>query len=212
MARRSTRKPRGRHFTPPPGLHTSSGHVKTPQRCGVLFAKAFSQELGIPISQALVRKVTGVAKRVQRRILATKQTRTLHNRNDGRDPRGRKRAMTRSDTAAIGNFLTDETVPLNDRGAPWLDVAEAAGVTLPETTHFKPYGRRVVTPQAVQRACKIDEDIINAKCEEDRLLKKEQAEARLDWVNEQLSARPRSRYWKDVAFCDEYHLELGCKI
>ena len=51
-----------------------------------------------------------------------------------------ERALTRSDTAAVGNYLNDDTVPLKDRGAPWLDVAEAAGVILPETTHFKPGG------------------------------------------------------------------------
>ena len=71
-----TRKSRARHFTPPIELSFSEGQIKTPQRCAVLAAKVFSQELGIPICQELVRKVTGVRPRNQTRILASKQVRT----------------------------------------------------------------------------------------------------------------------------------------
>ncbi|OCK96423.1 uncharacterized protein K441DRAFT_46308 [Cenococcum geophilum 1.58] len=45
-----TRKSRARPFTPPPDLLKSIGHPKTPQRCGVIWAKLFSQKLRIPIS------------------------------------------------------------------------------------------------------------------------------------------------------------------
>ena len=79
----------------------------------MIAAKAFAQELGIPIHKSLVRKVTGVAERVQTRILALKQVRTRHNVPDsGPDPRGAKRAITRSETAVITAYVDDESVPL----------------------------------------------------------------------------------------------------
>jgi hypothetical protein len=59
-----TRKSRARHFTPPPDLSFLKCQIKTPQRCGVLYAKVFSQELNIPIPQELIHKVTGVAPRI----------------------------------------------------------------------------------------------------------------------------------------------------
>jgi hypothetical protein len=116
-----SRRPRARHFTPPPDLlHTSDhSHPKTPSRCGVLWAKAFAQKLGITIPQETVREVTGIAPRVQTRILASNQVRTLHNQPDsGPDPRGRKRGITRTETAAIALYLDDENVLLNNKGKP----------------------------------------------------------------------------------------------
>jgi hypothetical protein len=193
MARIRSRKSRARHFTPPPDLlHLDERtHPKTPSRCGVLWAKAFSQELGIPIPQSLVRKVTGVAERVQPRILASKQVRTRHNQpNSGPDPRGRKRALTRTETAAISSYLDDSTTSLNNKGKPWLDIAEDAGVILPTTTHFKPAGSRTITARTVQHSCKLDEDLISAVCEEEKELTKPQSTARLDWIDEQLPQRP----------------------
>ena len=142
MVRIRSRKSRARHFTPPPSLIQPPGkHPETPSRCGVLFARLYEQELGITIPSTIVRKVTGIAQRGQTRILFSKQPRTRHNHPDTRpDPRGRKQALKRSDTAAIADYLDDETVPLDDRGAPWLDIAEAAGVVLSKTQHFKPAG------------------------------------------------------------------------
>ena len=206
-----TRKSVARHFTPPIDLfHHSGEQVKTPQRCGVLYAKAFAQELGISIPTSIVRKITGVPRRIQSRILLEKEPRTLHNQIDkGPDPRGRKKALTRADTAAIAAYLSDSDVDLDDRGKPWLDIAKNAGVTLPETYHFKPPGYRTVNPKAVQQNCKYDEGIINAICEEERELTKDQAENRINWVDINLKERPHSKNWKDIAFCDEYHFGLG---
>lgn len=210
MARIKSRKTRARYFTPPPDLSTYDGQAKTPQRCGVLFAKLYAQELGIPIPQSVVRKVTGVAERIQTRILSSKQPRTLHNQPDiGPDPRGKKRALRRSDTAAIASYLADPSTSLDDAGKPWLDIAEAADVDLPQTEHFKPPGKRTITYRTIQRTCKADEGIINAVAEEERELTKKQADGRLDWIDEQLPIRPRSYHWKDVAFCDEFHFGIG---
>ena len=213
MGRIRSRKTRARLYTPPPDVSQYDGHPKTPQRAGVLFAKLFSQELGIPIPRSIVRKITGVPERNQTRILSSKQIRTFHNRPDtGPDPRGPKRVLKRSDTAAIASYLDDDTVTLDDRGAPWQDVAEAAGVSLPLTTHFKPPGSRTMTPKAIQRACKKDEDLINAVCEEEKELDARQARIRLDFADKQLALRPRSYKWKDVVFCDEFHLGIGPQV
>jgi DDE superfamily endonuclease len=189
------------------------GQAKTPQRATVIAAKAFAQELGIPIPKSLVRKVTSVAERVQTRILASKQVRTRHNIPDsGPDPRGPKRVITRSETAVITAYVDDESIPLNNRGAPWLDVAEASGVQLPQTYHYKPPGYRTIEPQSIRRACQVDEDMFNAACEEEKKLTDTQAIAREDWSEEQLAIRPRSYYWKDVAFCDEFHFGIGPQV
>jgi hypothetical protein len=63
MARIRSRKSTARYYTPPLDLNPE-GQVKTPQQSGVIYAKLFAQELGIPIPKALIRKVTGVAERI----------------------------------------------------------------------------------------------------------------------------------------------------
>jgi hypothetical protein len=135
MGRIRSRKSRARYFTPPPSLSQEPGkHPETPARYGVLFAKLYEQELGIKIPSTIVQKVTGVAQRGQTRILSSKEPRTLHSQsNIDPDPRGRKRSLRRLDIAAISNYLDDEIVPLDDRGAPWQDIVEATGVVLPKT-------------------------------------------------------------------------------
>jgi len=67
--------------------------------------------------------------------------------------------------------------------------------------HFKPPGLRTVNFRTVQHACKVDEGIINAVCEEEKLLTGPQAKHRVEWVNEQLPLRPHSKDWEDIAFC-----------
>ena len=148
MARIRSRKSVARYYTPPPDLCKPKGqHPETPQRYGVLFAKLYSQALGQPIPKSIVRQVTGVAERGQTRILSSKQARTFHNQQDSRlETRGPKRTLKRSETAAIADYLDDESVPLNDRGAPWQDIAEAAGVILLKTRYLKPIGIRTLTP------------------------------------------------------------------
>jgi hypothetical protein len=71
-------------------------------------------------------------------------------------------------------------VSLDDKSRPWLDIATDAGVILPETYHFKPPSMRTVTTHAIQKACKSDEGLINAICEEEKELTDKQARARED--------------------------------
>lgn len=207
------RKFRGRPTTPPAALFEDSGHISTPQRSGVLWAKQFSQHLGIPISREIIEAVTKVPVRSQARILSSKQPRTLHKQPDlGPDPRGRKRSLTRSDTAAIAAYLDDPTTTLDQKAQPWLEIAESAGVQLPYTHHFKPEGQRIVEPQIIQQACKKDENLISAVCEEERKLSKDQAQNRLDWKDDLLALRPHSKNWNDVVFADEFHVGIGTEV
>ena len=76
----------------------------------------------------------------------------------------------RSDTAAIADYLDDSNTTLDEKGAPWLDIAEQAGIELSCTTYFKPPGLRLVNIQSIQRACKADEGIINAIYKEEKEL------------------------------------------
>ena len=162
--------------------------------------------------QSIIRDLTNIPERTQTRILAEKEVRTLHNQQDlGPDPRGPKYALLRSETAAISNYLDDRDVPLDDKGKPQLSIAVDAGVTLPKTLHFKPPGVRTIEPQSVQRACKRDEDIINAVREEEKELDDKQARSQLDWIDIQLPLRPYSKNWLDIAFCDEFHLGI-CRV
>ena len=73
--------------TPPPNLqhHRVGTHVETPSRTGVMFARLFSQAIGIEISRLIVKQVTGVAICDQTRILSSKEVRTRHNQK-GPDP------------------------------------------------------------------------------------------------------------------------------
>jgi hypothetical protein len=145
-----TRRSRARYFTPPPELTSYTGQIKTPQRCAILFAKVLAQELNVPILQELLHKITKVPPRNQSRILAEKQVRTLYNTVDkGPDLRGRQRALKRSDTAAIADYLKDPNTTIDDEGAPWIDIAGEVGVELSKIVHFKPPGKRLVSAQLI---------------------------------------------------------------
>jgi hypothetical protein len=50
--------------------------------------------------------------------------------------------------------MDDPSVSIDDLGAPWRNLAESAGVSLPESYYFKPPGRRIVTLLTIQRTCK----------------------------------------------------------
>ena len=63
MGRIWSRKLVARHYTPPTELSQSDGQEKIPQRAAVITAEMFAQELGVPIPQSLVGKVTGIAER-----------------------------------------------------------------------------------------------------------------------------------------------------
>ncbi len=133
MARIRVRKSQARTYAPPPDMSQTPGeHVKTPQRVAVFAAKLYAQELRKPIPWSIVCKVTRVAESIQSRILVLKQVRTLYNIPDsGLDPRERKRALTQSDTRVISEYLNDyNNNTLNDRGKPWLDILESAGVEI----------------------------------------------------------------------------------
>jgi hypothetical protein len=204
-----SRRSRARCRTPPPDL-IAEKQPRTPQRAGVFWAYQYAQALGITIDRATIRQVTGISERSQSDILHSNRARTCHNQEDGGpDPRGRKRTLTRSDTAAIADYLDDSTTLLDAKGAPWQDLATAAGVELPSTQHFKPPGIRTLNGKAIRLACKDDEDIINAVCEEEKLLDPRQAKERLDWTDVQLEVRPHSKDWEKVYFCDEFHFGLG---
>ena len=61
----------------------------------------------------------------------------------------------------------------------------------------------------IRKACRADEDIINAVCEKKKELAKKQAQSRCEHATEQLALYPRSYNWKDVAFYNEFHLRIG---
>ena len=202
-----------RHYTPPPELADYNGHAKTPQRSAVFALRAFAKRRRIKITRKEIEEITGVATRVQSRILASKQLRTLHNTTDqGPDPQGRKKALKRSETAAISMYLEDDSIPLDQRGAPWPEVAKSAGISIPTTYHFKSNSYEPLTSYTIRKSCRIDEDIMNAVCEEEKELGKTQATNRLTFVDIQLKLRPKSTDWFDVCFCDEFHLGIGPQI
>ncbi len=76
--------------------------------------------------------------RTRSRILKEKEARTYYNRLDlGLDPRGKKRALLRSETATITNYLDDKSIILDDKGKPWLNITKDTRVDLLETIYFK---------------------------------------------------------------------------
>ncbi|TVY53541.1 hypothetical protein LCER1_G004484, partial [Lachnellula cervina] len=214
---------RGRHnkrpLTPPEGFQLPERNqpYRTPHRSAVfalhLMAEAMGARPGSKDTKEAIHKVIGVTGRTQTDILHSGEVRSLYNQPDlGPDPRGRPRAIPHQDTSAIGDFLDDENLPLERRSQPWRDLAEDAGVELPKTTHFKPLGKRIVEPQTIQTSCKGDESIINATCEEERLLTRAQARWRVIWCIVALCLRPRSWNWWNIVFCDEFHFGIGPQI
>jgi hypothetical protein len=80
-----------------------------------------------------------------------KQVRTLHNTVDkGPDPHSQKQALKQSNTATIADYLKDPNKTINNKGAPWIDIVEEAGVELPKTVHFKPLGIHLLSTQSIQ--------------------------------------------------------------
>jgi len=204
---------RARYYTPPIELSTSiSGHIQTPQRCGVLYAKLFAQRLGIQIPNKIVEEVTGVADRTQRRILGSKQPRSLTNIPDNLEPRGRNRAITKQESSAVATYLDDDSVDIDDKGKPWIEILRDSGVDIPQTIHFNPSGYHDISERGIRNTLFRDEKIINAVCEEERDLSKKQAETRIIWRDKVLEDRPKDDDWKDVAFCDEFHIGLGPQV
>ena len=182
-----------RYYTPPPDFADYNGQAKTPQRSAVFALRAFARKRGIEIKAEEVREITSVPPRNQTRICQSKQLRTRHNQCDsGLDPRGRTPSIKRSETAAISNYAEDDSIPLEDRSVPWLDLAEAAGVELPLTFHRKTQDDRTVTSKAVHRRCRDDEDLINTICEEEKELPPKQAKQRLEHADEELKERLHS--------------------
>ena len=128
-----SRKPQGRLYTPPPDLRhrCNKSHPRTPSRTAVITAKLIAQRMGITIPRSIVREITGVPESMQSRILASHEVRTLYNQSDvGPDPRGRPRAFTRNETIAVEDYLQDPLRTLSEKGAPWPDIVEEAGVAL----------------------------------------------------------------------------------
>ncbi|KAF8862050.1 hypothetical protein BDZ45DRAFT_671357 [Acephala macrosclerotiorum] len=209
MPARRAYKCRQKHYTPPPEIKWESGHVSTSQKTAIIIAKCIEQKCDIKISRDVLKDITNLDHRVQSQIIKEKQVRTFHNRSDnGPETRGRKRALTRRDTAAIGTFVEDDNVKKKDKAALWTDLADMAGVDLPKTKHFKPLGMREVDSQSIQRACKKDENIINAIQHKEKKLPSKQADQRYDFAREQLQERPHSIHWKNVYFCDEFHFDV----
>jgi hypothetical protein len=199
-----------KQYTPPPDLaYSGEGHIDTPARTAIIVCRLLEPLIDTPIPCDIVEQVSGVCARSQGQTLESHSPRKLHNRPDhGPDPRGRKRGLTRDDTTAIANYLDDDKhVSLEDRGAPWDDIALEAGCDLPEVnwnSKHKPLGQ-----ESIQRACKADHGIINAVCEEERELSSKQAIQRLEWKDDVQEERPEPEDWKDTCFCDEFHLGLG---
>jgi hypothetical protein len=216
MARiRSQKTPKSlaRHYTPPPDLADYNGQAKTPQRSAVFALRAFVQRRKIKITREEIHEISSIVTRIQSRILASKQLRTYHNQPDsGPDNRGRKKALKRSDTAAIAAYCEDESIPLDDRGASWPDIARDAGVDLPFTLHPKTNTYEPLDSKYIRLACWEDEKLINAVCEEEKELGELQAKNRQEYIDKQLEHRPNSKHWFDVCFCDEFHLGIGPQI
>jgi len=90
------------------------------------------------------------------------------------------------------DYLDDDSIPLEDRGTPWKDVAEAAGVTLLKTQKFKPLGVREISSTRIRIRCRDEEDIINTVYEEEKELPQPIANTRYDFCVKQRATRPTS--------------------
>lgn len=204
------RKSNRKHFTPPKAIYSSAKHHETPQRSSLFAAKATAQFLDKPIDATALHTITGIPPRSQTRILRSGEVRRLHNQEDlGPDPRGPNRVVTREITRAVGEFVRDPNVPVEDKSAPYLDLVTLAGHEIPKTLHHKPYGYREVEAQTIQQHLKRDEGIGSFVREEEKELNRAQRDQRLDWIDIQLPIRPRSENWRDCAFCDEFHFSIG---
>jgi hypothetical protein len=73
------------------------------------------------------------------------------------------------------DYLEDETVSLDDRGKPWLDIASACGFDLD------------VDPKTVARWMRKDQDTGNYKCEEEIELSESQAGVQLSFTFKYIS-------------------------
>jgi hypothetical protein len=124
---------RGRPVTPPEGLiGTDYKHLQTPTRSAILGARLISQTCNIRITDDNITQALGVNRRTQARVRKDNTCRTLHNslHVEELEPRGRPRIVTRKCTQAIADYIDDETISIEDRGMPWLDISSACGFDL----------------------------------------------------------------------------------
>jgi hypothetical protein len=174
----------------------------------VFLCKEIAFQKNVQITQEEVREYTGVPPRRQTEILKSKEVRMLHQSLEPQepDPRAQHRCITRQQTRAIYDYLTDESIPARQRCKPWADVFLAAtGDVLPQTLHHKPFGYRDLEPKTIQIYCKQDEGIGSFNREEEKELTRAQATNRTNRIDKQLPKRPHSADWKDCAYCDKFH-------
>ncbi|KAE9961055.1 hypothetical protein EG327_008822, partial [Venturia inaequalis] len=162
--------------TPPPDFRvTPGGQPSTPQKALMYAMEQFAQRHNLNCTTEDIKAVTGLSDKAQRRAWATKQVRTPKNVPPEADAfpenRGPKRVLTRADTAIIGDYIDDENISLDNRGAPWQTIAEEAGISpLPKTWHRKTQTWKEIEPEAIRKAVKEDEGIFTAVAHEENEL------------------------------------------
>ena len=120
----------------------------------------------------------------------------------------------KQDTSAVADYINDPNVSAEDKGKLWQEVAVAAGVDLPNTTHFKPTREAPICEQSLIRIFRKEEGLGNFVMEEESALSPSQRKARVDWVETQIGFKPKGPKgeeginWRNIVFSDEYYLSL----
>ncbi|KAF2621990.1 hypothetical protein BU25DRAFT_219956 [Macroventuria anomochaeta] len=125
----SKKRLRHRFNTPPRELvlleEDKPAQLHTPQRSAIISSLYFCEQTGYPASREDIHKVFGYAERTVTNIIATGRCCRLENA-DLPDTRGGPRLMTNSDANAIASYL--DNCPFEEKGLPWQDLADKAGV------------------------------------------------------------------------------------
>ena len=103
--------------------------------------------------------------------------------NSGPNLMGRKRVLIQTETAAISSYFNNSIISLNNKGKPWLDIVENASIILLITIHFKPAGSCIIIIRTVQYFYKLNKDLINTVCEEEKEFIRLQTTAWLNQIN-----------------------------
>ena len=70
-------------------------------------------------------------------------------------------------------------MPLNDKGKPWKDIIQNAGVLIPQILHWNPPGLYDAIEREIRKVLYKEKGIINAICKEKRDLTNNQATTRI---------------------------------
>ncbi|KAF2258833.1 hypothetical protein CC78DRAFT_548809 [Lojkania enalia] len=178
------------HLKTPPPVVAPNGkedheQLETPQRSAVLAVLWFAQKTDTACSYQDIEEIFGIDKSACSRLVKSNRARRLQN-SDEPDSRGALRELTN----AIASYI--DQCPFEEKGDPWGDLAERAGVVSPEG---KDHWARQTIQKRMTEVSGIKTHTAAVKVDHPPRIRQE----RVQWCVIQLELRPHGIQTLDLA-------------